>query len=104
MNTGKSSPPDQRETPWRTPPDVSPTYPPSPGEGRFDGLQAMAAARSIPVVSQHDYIIRQGGRIEDAYWPHNAHWSPTGHRWAAEALLEWLREHQDVCEPRGDNP
>ena len=72
------------------------------GEGRFDGLQAMAAARGIPVVSQHDYIIRRGGRIEDARWPHDAHWSPTGHRWAAEALLEWLREHQDVCEPRGE--
>ena len=72
--------------------------------GRADGLQAMAAARGIPVVSQHDYIIRRGGRIEDALLRRDGHWSPTGHRWAAEALLEWLREHQDVCEPRGDNP
>ena len=69
--------------------------------GRADGLRAMAAARGIPVVSQHDHIIRRGGRIEDAHWQHDIHWSPTGHRWAAEALLEWLREHQDVCEPRG---
>ena len=72
----------------------------SPGDGRFDGLNAMAAARGFPVVSQHDYVIRQGGRVEDASWPHDTHWTPTGHRWAAEALLEWLREHQDVCEPR----
>ena len=72
----------------------------SPGDGQFDGLQAMAAARGFSIVSQHDYVIRQGGRIEDARWPHDDHWTPTGHRWAAEALIEWLRAHQDVCEPR----
>ena len=72
----------------------------SRGHGPFDGLNAMAAARGFSVVSQHDYVIRQGGRIEDAKWPHDIHWTPTGHRWAAEALLEWLRAHQEVCEPR----
>ena len=70
------------------------------GHTRFDGLRTMAAARGFPVVSQYDYIVRQGGRIEDARWPHDPHWNPTGHRWAAEALLEWLRAHQHVCEPR----
>ena len=65
-----------------------------------DVLNALAGARGMPVISQFDYAISQGGRIEDGRWPYNVHWSPTGHRWAAEALLEWLREHQDVCEPR----
>ena len=46
---------------------------------------------------QYDYIIRQGGRAGDARWPHDLHWSPTGHRWAAEALLEYLKQHPETC-------
>ncbi len=72
----------------------------SRGDERFDGLNAMAAARGFSVVSHYDYVIRQGGRIGDAKWRRDVHWTPTGHRWAAEALLEWLRAHQEVCEPR----
>ena len=72
----------------------------SRGDERFDGLNAMAAARGFSVVSQYDYVIRQGGRLGDARWRRDVHWTPTGHRWAAEALLEWLRAHQEVCEPR----
>ena len=60
-------------------------------------LETQAEARGIPVIDQYGYILRQGGRIEDAHWPHDRHWSPTGHRWAAEALFEWIERHQDVC-------
>ena len=64
------------------------------GEGsRFlEKPQAMAEERGIPVINQHDYIVRQGGNVGAAYWPNDAHWSLQGHQWAAEALLEWLRE------------
>ena len=58
----------------------------------------MAEARDVPVVDQRDWIVRQGGDVADARWAHDAHWSPTGHRWAAEALLEYLKRNQDVCE------
>ena len=63
-------------------------------------LETQAEARGIPVIDQYGYILRQGGRIEDAHWPHDRHWSPTGHRWAAEALFEWIERHQDVCNMR----
>ena len=66
-------------------------------DGRFDWLKAAAEERGIPVIDQYDYIIRQGGRAGDARWPHNLHWSPTGHRWAAEALLEYLKQHPETC-------
>ncbi len=57
----------------------------------------MAGPLGIPVISQYDWITRSGGRIGDADWPHDAHWTPQGHRWAAEAILDWLRRHPEVC-------
>ena len=64
----------------------------------FDWMKAMAEARGIPVVDQYDYIVGRGNAVKDAHWAHDAHWNPTGHQWAAEALLEYLKQHQDVCE------
>ena len=61
-------------------------------------LRGMAGPLGIPVIDQHDWIVSRGGRIEDAEWPNDHHWSPQGHQWAAEALLGWLRRHPEVCE------
>ena len=68
------------------------------GNGRYDWMNALATARGIPVVAQYDYIVGRGNAVEDAHWTHDIHWNPTGHRWAAEALLEYLKQHQAVCE------
>ena len=69
------------------------------GTPLFDWLGETAAAQGIPVVDQADYILRQGGRPAEAHWRHNKHWTPQGHQWAAEALLEWLQENQEICGP-----
>ena len=63
-------------------------------------LRSMADPLGVPVINQHDWIARAGGRIENARWPHDTHWSPQGHQWAAEALLDWLRRHPEVCDDR----
>ena len=63
----------------------------------FQRLAAMAGEREIPVINQYDYIERVGGNVEDAHFRHDWHWSPQGHQWAAEALMEWLRENPQVC-------
>lgn len=68
------------------------------GTPLFDQMKNMAEALDIPIIDQHDYIVRQGKRVEDAIWPHDLHWNPTGHRWAAEVLLEYLREHPQICD------
>ena len=65
----------------------------------FDWLRETAAAQGIPVIDQSDYILRQGGRLADAHWRHYDHWNAQGHQWAAEALLEWIRENQEICRP-----
>lgn len=68
------------------------------GPRPFEWLSVMAAARGIPVIDQYDYILRQGAEpVPDAQWRHDPHWSAAGHRWAAEALLEYLVSHPEAC-------
>lgn len=67
------------------------------GDMRFDLLNALASPRGIPVIDQLGYIARQGGRATDAHWAHDYHWSPAGHQWAAEALMEWLEQNPEAC-------
>ena len=62
------------------------------GDALFDRLSEAAESLDIPVVSQHNYITQQGYSISDAHFPNDGHWSPTGHRWAAEAVWEYIKE------------
>ena len=68
------------------------------GHGYFDHLSALAEARGISVIDQYDYIRRQGADPErDARWANDYHWNIQGHQWAAEALLEYLKENPEIC-------
>ena len=57
----------------------------------------LTEARGIPVVSLHDYLVRQGREGFEGIFPFDGHWTPTGHQWAAEALLERLQRRPGVC-------
>ncbi len=71
------------------------------GDFGFDRLTALAEPRGIPVIDQHDYILRQGAEPRrDAQWAYDGHWNVAGHQWAAEALLEYLKENQEICATR----
>ena len=64
----------------------------------FERMGEIAATLDIPVIDQADYILRQDADLSDAQWPHDYHWSPAGHQWTAEALLEYIEQHPDVCD------
>ena len=71
------------------------------GDLGFDRLTALAEPRGIPVIDYNDYVLRQGAEPRrDAAWENNWHWNIAGHRWAAEALLEYLKENQEICTRR----
>ena len=69
----------------------------SRGDPAYDRLHTLATARGIPVIDQSDYIRRQGAEPKDARWRHGIHWNAAGHQWAAEALLEYLKQNPAVC-------
>lgn len=60
-------------------------------------LKPMAETRQIPIVSISDYMNRIGADQEDAHWKHDGHWNPAGHRWAAETLIEYLKQNTNIC-------
>ena len=66
-------------------------------DAQLDGRSASWKPRGIPVIDQADFIRRQGAELRDAELMRDRHWSPTGHRWVAEAMLEYLQANQDVC-------
>ena len=71
------------------------------GDLGFDRLTALAEPRGIPVIDYHDYVLRQGAEPRrDTRWEHDGHWNTAGHQWAAEALLEYLKENQEICTRR----
>ena len=71
------------------------------GDLGFERLTALAEARGIPVIDYHDYVLRRGAEPRrDTRWEHDSHWNAAGHRWAAEALLEYLKENQEICTRR----
>ena len=69
------------------------------GDSRYSvRLNEIAGRLGTPVINQHDYIAQQRGRVEDAHFHSESHWNATGHQWAAEALLEYLKENQEICD------
>ena len=60
-------------------------------------LKLIAGELGITVLSLRDYAAQQGLRLADLHWDHDLHWNAIGHRHAAAALLEHLKENQDVC-------
>ena len=65
-------------------------------------LREMADARGIPVIDLYEYAVRLGGRLEDRLsemvLEHDRHWNKTGHRRAAEAVLEYLKQNREICD------
>ena len=68
------------------------------GDPQFDRLSAIADARGIPIINEYDYRVSQGHDTWDGHLRFGGHWTSTGHQWAAEAILEWLKANQGVCE------
>ena len=64
----------------------------------FERTSEIAATLGIPVIDQVDYILRQGAKPTDVRWRHDRHWTPAGHQWAAEALLEYIEQRPEICD------
>ena len=66
----------------------------------FRVMEELAAERGIPVLDLHERLVRRDGgaaRIGELHFPNDIHWNPAGHRFAAEALLDHLRDRPEIC-------
>lgn len=62
----------------------------------FETLKAMAEKLSIPLIDQYDYIVANGGNPIDSQFKYDRHWSKQGHKWAADAVLNFIKDSR-VC-------
>ena len=63
-------------------------------KGQLLRLQRIAARHDFPLLDLATAFAKRGNP-KDAEWPHDSHWSPTGHRWTAEAIAEFIAAHED---------
>ncbi len=68
---------------------------------QLERIAGLLGERGIPLIDQRAHIEAHGGDPRDGSFAHDGHWSPQGHRWAAEALLAWLVDHPAACRSRG---
>jgi hypothetical protein len=73
------------------------------GENYYRRLASLLESRRVPLIDVHEYILRQGGRLADAHFHRDGHWSVQGHRWAAAVLMEFFTSHPELC-PEGLAP
>jgi hypothetical protein len=62
----------------------------SPQYGQIHRLRAITQELHLPLLDLYPIFLKRGGP-ELARWTHDAHWNPTGHRWASEALIDFLK-------------
>ena len=67
-------------------------------------LLEIARARGIPLIDLRQYILGLGANPEDAHFRHDSHWSPQGHRWAAQAVLAHLAARGVCAQKVGELP
>ena len=62
-------------------------------------LMSLLEARGIPYTDQQAYIDAHGVAADEMRFVHDRHWSPKGHRYAAESLLRLFKQHPELCKP-----
>ena len=68
------------------------------GREAVAAVRSLAGARGIPVIDQHEAIVRAGGDPREASISRrDLHWNRAGHRWAAEAVFARMSAGPEVC-------
>lgn len=57
----------------------------------FEVLKAIAEKLTIRLIDQYDFIVASGGNPIDAQFKHDGHWSKQGHKWASDAVLNFIK-------------
>jgi hypothetical protein len=63
-------------------------------KGQLVRLQRIAARHDIALLDLAPAFAKRGNP-RDGQWRHDSHWNPTGHRWTAEAVTEFIAAHEE---------
>jgi hypothetical protein len=63
--------------------------------GQINRLKAMLEDLNIPLLNLRPEFLKRGD-LRSASWQFDGHWNPTGHRWAAEAIVEYIMANHVV--------
>lgn len=70
--------------------------------GPAETMRGLAEERGIPVLDLARFLREKDVDLAEVRWRNDMHWNPAGHRWVAEALLEYLAERPAICAGRGE--
>lgn len=62
----------------------------------FETLKAITEKLNIPLIDQYEFIVASGGNPIDAQFKHDGHWTKQGHKWASDAVSEFIKGSR-VC-------
>ena len=65
-------------------------------------ITGIAARVGVPVLDLYAAFAERGD-WQDTEFAHDRHWNALGHRWAAEALADYLLEHRELLSPTWPN-
>jgi len=68
-------------------------------DGQIAIWERVLRERGIPIISQIDYYKAKGYERHAEHFLRDGHWTPQGHRWAAESFAEYLKAHRDWLTP-----
>ena len=67
-------------------------------------ITGIAARVGVPVLDLYAAFAERGD-WRDTEFAYDNHWNALGHRWAAEALADYLLEHRELLSPtHGEHP
>jgi hypothetical protein len=61
--------------------------------GQIDRLKFILDELDLPLLNLRPVFARRGD-LSASRWKFDGHWTPTGHHWAADAILDYLRAHR----------
>ncbi len=62
-------------------------------EGQIDRLKGITGALELPLLDLQQEFVKQHHDPALAHFKTDGHWSPNGHRWAAEAVMNYLADN-----------
>jgi len=71
--------------------------------GQIFRLQRILNELQIPLLDLHPEFAKRGD-LQTARWKFDGHWSPAGHRWAADSILQFLMRSGLLNRPRSVAP